>query len=200
MKQQLLQTKTRSRGMVSMKMWTPSFGLTWWRILRLSRSLPTIILCRDTAGIGKKSLTPSPIYTDSLSSRKNLLLERREENKNTTMKIVFTPMHGVGKVWAARSFEAFSLPPYIPVPEQIEPDPDFPTVPFPNPEEGKGIFSLHALFEKRVADLLYHSPPLPYKQGALKLAIETAEKEGSSLILAHDPDSDRLAAAEKLKR
>lgn len=71
---------------------------------------------------------------------KTIMLNKlnREENKNSKLKIVFTPMHGVGKPWTARAFEAFSLSPYIPVLEQIEPDPDFPTVPFPNPEEGKG--------------------------------------------------------------
>eukprot|EP01114_Cavostelium_apophysatum_P020958 TRINITY_DN7176_c0_g1_i1.p1 TRINITY_DN7176_c0_g1~~TRINITY_DN7176_c0_g1_i1.p1 ORF type:complete len:607 (-),score=197.81 TRINITY_DN7176_c0_g1_i1:64-1842(-) len=95
----------------------------------------------------------------------------REENAKSTMKIVFTPMHGVGKDWVALAFEAFSIPPYIPVPEQIEADGDFPTVAFPNPEEGKG---------------------------ALELAIKTAEKNDSKLIVANDPDSDRLAVAEKL--
>lgn len=47
-------------------------------------------------------------------------------------------MHGVGKLWARRVFEAFGHPAAIEVAQQIEPDPDFPTVPFPNPEEGKG--------------------------------------------------------------
>ncbi len=47
-------------------------------------------------------------------------------------------MHGVGKEWVKLAFEAFGIPPYIPVLEQLEADPDFPTVPFPNPEEGKG--------------------------------------------------------------
>jgi phosphomannomutase len=47
-------------------------------------------------------------------------------------------MHGVGKEWVTVAFKAFDLPPFIPVPQQIEPHPDFPTVPFPNPEEGKG--------------------------------------------------------------
>eukprot|EP01090_Pellita_catalonica_P017368 TRINITY_DN5225_c0_g1_i1.p1 TRINITY_DN5225_c0_g1~~TRINITY_DN5225_c0_g1_i1.p1 ORF type:complete len:350 (+),score=81.15 TRINITY_DN5225_c0_g1_i1:577-1626(+) len=81
-------------------------------------------------------------------------------------------MHGVGKDWVAKAFQAFDLPPYIPVPKQIEADPDFPTVAFPNPEEGKG---------------------------ALKLAFEEAEKHSASVVIANDPDSDRLAVAEKLE-
>ncbi len=51
----------------------------------------------------------------------------------------------------------------------MNPDPEFPTVKYPNPEEG---------------------------QGALKLAIQTAEKAGGQVIFANDPDADRLAAAE----
>lgn len=62
----------------------------------------------------------------------------KESNSQSKFKIVFTPMHGVGKEWVAKAFEAFHIHPYIPVPQQIEPHPDFPTVPFPNPEEGKG--------------------------------------------------------------
>jgi phosphomannomutase len=94
-----------------------------------------------------------------------------DANATSTLRITYTPMHGVGKEWAARAFTAFKLPPYVVVPEQIEPDPDFPTVPFPNPEEGKG---------------------------ALHLAMKTADATGCSLIVANDPDADRLAVAEKL--
>lgn len=47
-------------------------------------------------------------------------------------------MHGVGKKLAERIFQEFSLAPFIQVAEQVEPNPDFPTVAFPNPEEGKG--------------------------------------------------------------
>ena len=54
--------------------------------------------------------------------------------------------------------------------EQRDPDPEFPTVKFPNPEEGKS---------------------------ALDLSIDTAEKNNSTIILANDPDADRLAVAEK---
>lgn len=64
------------------------------------------------------------------------------------------------------------MQPLTPVLEQIEPDPEFPTVKFPNPEEGKS---------------------------ALDLAIKTANAKGCTLILANDPDADRLAVAEKTR-
>ncbi|KAJ3090062.1 Phosphoglucomutase-2 [Quaeritorhiza haematococci] len=79
-------------------------------------------------------------------------------------------MHGVGHAYAVKAFEAFGLPPFVGVKEQIVPDPDFPTVAYPNPEEGKG---------------------------ALSLAMKTADAAGASIILANDPDADRLATAEK---
>jgi phosphomannomutase len=56
------------------------------------------------------------------------------------------------------------------VEEQRDPDPEFPTVGFPNPEEGRS---------------------------ALELSIMTADKNNSTVILANDPDADRLAVAEK---
>eukprot|EP01116_Phalansterium_solitarium_P023725 TRINITY_DN8464_c0_g1_i1.p2 TRINITY_DN8464_c0_g1~~TRINITY_DN8464_c0_g1_i1.p2 ORF type:complete len:588 (-),score=211.57 TRINITY_DN8464_c0_g1_i1:188-1951(-) len=93
----------------------------------------------------------------------------RAENAAAKVPVVFTPMHGVGKEWTARAFETFGLPPYIPVPEQIEPDADFPTVSFPNPEE----------------------------KGALDCAMRTADRNNARLVIANDPDADRLAAAER---
>lgn len=82
----------------------------------------------------------------------------------------FLAMHGVGYKYSKLVFEAFNHKPFIPVKQQIEPDPEFPTVKFPNPEEGKS---------------------------ALNLAIETANANNSTLIVANDPDADRLAIAEK---
>lgn len=93
-----------------------------------------------------------------------------QNQADSRVKITYTAMHGVGDAYTKQAFEAFKLPPYIPVAAQIQPDPEFPTVRFPNPEEG---------------------------EGALKLAMETAEKSGSTLILANDPDADRLAVAEQ---
>lgn len=86
------------------------------------------------------------------------------------VKIVYSAMHGVGQEWTLRAFKAFNLPAPTCVKEQGEPDPTFPTVAFPNPEEGKS---------------------------ALQLSMATADAAGATLILANDPDADRLALAEK---
>ncbi|EPT05929.1 hypothetical protein FOMPIDRAFT_1033960 [Fomitopsis schrenkii] len=94
---------------------------------------------------------------------------RQSLNANTSVKFVNTSMHGVSDPFATRAFEVFGLPPFVPVKEQQAPDPDFPTVRFPNPEE----------------------------KGALDLAISTAEKSGANYVLAQDPDADRFAAAER---
>lgn len=83
----------------------------------------------------------------------------------------YTAMHGVGHKFAKQAFTAFGLPPFHSVAVQQEPDPDFPTVPFPNPEEHGAL------------DLA-------------KLACET-EKNCGDIVLANDPDADRLAVAEK---
>jgi phosphomannomutase len=83
------------------------------------------------------------------------------------VRAVHTSMHGVGGATARAAFAAAGFPASIEVPEQAEPDPDFPTVAFPNPEE----------------------------PGAMDLALALAEREGADLVLANDPDADRLALA-----
>lgn len=85
------------------------------------------------------------------------------------LKFCYTAMHGVGARFAAIAFETFGLQPFVPVPSQIEPDGEFPTVVFPNPEEGAS---------------------------ALDLSFKTATETGCRVILANDPDADRLAVAE----
>ena len=84
-----------------------------------------------------------------------------------TLSICYTPMHGVGGdvFHSLMSDAGFSS--LHPVDEQFAPDPDFPTVSFPNPEE----------------------------PGALDLAFSHASTVGADLIIAHDPDADRLAVA-----
>jgi phosphomannomutase len=81
--------------------------------------------------------------------------------------VVYTPMHGVGGDTFLAVLEAAGLQAPILVDEQFTPDPLFPTVAFPNPEE----------------------------KGALDLAFTRARSAGAELIIAHDPDADRLAVA-----
>lgn len=63
----------------------------------------------------------------------------RNINKETSLKFVHTSVHGVGHKFVQLAFKAFDLSPPFAVPEQKDPDPDFPTVKYPNPEEGKGV-------------------------------------------------------------
>lgn len=91
-------------------------------------------------------------------------------NEEAKLKIVYSAMHGVGFPFVERAFEVSKLKQVHAVIEQRDPDPDFPTVKFPNPEEGKS---------------------------ALVLSMKLADDVGSNLILANDPDADRLACAER---
>ncbi len=61
-----------------------------------------------------------------------------QEDNKSDLVITYTAMHGVGAEWVKRAFSVFGLNDYVPVVQQISPDPEFPTVAFPNPEEGKG--------------------------------------------------------------
>jgi len=83
----------------------------------------------------------------------------------SSLNMVYTPLHGVGAATFRHLLEAtgFSVPKVVT--QQLEPDPAFPTVEFPNPEE----------------------------PGALDLAVETAHAHDTDIIIAHDPDADRLA-------
>ncbi|XP_043829378.1 phosphoglucomutase-2 [Dromiciops gliroides] len=94
----------------------------------------------------------------------------RNVNKSSTLKFVHTSVHGVGHDFVQSAFKAFDFVPPDAVPEQKVPDPEFPTVKYPNPEEGKGV---------------------------LTLSFALAEKTQAKIILANDPDADRLAVAEK---
>ncbi|MZD06694.1 phospho-sugar mutase [Streptomyces sp. SID5785] len=84
-----------------------------------------------------------------------------------TARAVYTAMHGVGKDTLLAAFARAGFPEPVLVPEQAEPDPDFPTVAFPNPEE----------------------------PGAMDLSFATARTVDCDLIIANDPDADRCAVA-----
>ena len=81
------------------------------------------------------------------------------------LKIVYTPLHGVGRAMTERLLATAGYGNVLAVPEQAEPDGRFPTVAFPNPEE----------------------------PGALDLAMDLGTRVEADLILANDPDADRLA-------
>jgi phosphomannomutase len=81
--------------------------------------------------------------------------------------IVYTPLHGVGGDVMRRVLEATGFPRPEAVVQQAQPDPDFPTVSFPNPEE----------------------------PGAIDLALALADRDDADLVIANDPDADRCAVA-----
>jgi phosphomannomutase len=81
--------------------------------------------------------------------------------------VVHTALHGVGSETVRQAFLAAGYPAPIPVASQAEPDPMFPTVSFPNPEE----------------------------PGAMDAALELAEQTSPDVVIANDPDADRCAVA-----
>lgn len=83
------------------------------------------------------------------------------------LKIIFTPLHGAGGTLIPEALKRRGFDNVISVPEQAEPDGEFPTVEFPNPEEG----------------------------AALNLAIELAQEQSADLVIGTDPDVDRMGIA-----
>ena len=86
----------------------------------------------------------------------------KEQGK--TLKVVYTPLHGTGNTVTEKLLKELGLANVYVVPEQKDPDGNFPTVDYPNPEDKK----------------------------AFKLALELANKVDADVVLANDPDADRL--------
>lgn len=100
-----------------------------------------------------------------LSTLKSLVLNPeivKQEGKK--LKVVYTPLHGTGNTIASNLLKEIGLENVYVVPEQSKPDGNFPTVDYPNPEDRK----------------------------AFKLALELAKKVDADVVLATDPDADRL--------
>jgi phosphoglucomutase len=102
-----------------------------------------------------------------LEQLKSLSLSPEAIKRNNDMKIVFTPIHGTGVDLVPMVLKKYGFTNIINVPEQDIPDGNFPTVVSPNPENAE----------------------------ALKMALEKAEKTGAELVMATDPDSDRVGIA-----
>ena len=101
-------------------------------------------------------------YIETLKSRILNPEIVREQGKD--LKIVYTPLHGTGNMVAERLLNELGFKNVYVVPEQAKPDGNFPTVDYPNPEDKK----------------------------AFKLALELAKKVDADVVLATDPDADRL--------
>ncbi|KAL3269659.1 hypothetical protein HHI36_008721 [Cryptolaemus montrouzieri] len=106
-------------------------------------------------------------YTQRIKA--SILPEHLELNKKFNIMFTYTPMHGVGYNYIKKAFENINIQ-FKATPEQKDPHPDFPTVEYPNPEEGASC---------------------------LDLSFNLADKIGSTIIIANDPDADRMACAEK---
>ena len=113
--------------------------------------------------------TPHPLVSTAPADILDLYWEEvsraRPQPQASDLRIVYTPLHGVGGSILTALFSRAGHTGIIPVSDQFDPDGSFPTLDFPNPEES----------------------------GSLDLALDTAAREGADLILANDPDADRLA-------
>lgn len=108
---------------------------------------------------------------DSYFEAVNMTAGSSSSSGTSSIPFAYTPMHGVGLPFMTQVVKQLGLETEMKIVHaQAEPDASFPTVRFPNPEE----------------------------KGALDLAIECADQQEASLILANDPDADRFAVAEKV--
>ena len=105
-------------------------------------------------------------YLDELVK---LSVSKAAIQRQKDLKIVFSPIHGTGGVLIPRALEMYGFENVIEVAEQAEPDGNFPTVVYPNPEE----------------------------QEALTLALKKAKEVDADLVMATDPDADRVGIAVK---
>jgi phosphomannomutase len=119
-------------------------------------------------GAGDKERTEGLLDEYYAAIKAKLVTSNYNADANTPV-FAYTAMHGIGGKFAKRSFEIFGQKEFLAVPCQYEPDHTFPTVSFPNPEE----------------------------KGALDKAMEFAVENSCDVVLANDPDADRLAVAEK---
>lgn len=120
-----------------------------------------------TGGSGKLHLLGEDEDKRYLDAILSLMLSPEEVAKHNDFKIVFTPLHGTGITMVPKALKRLGFINLITVPEQSVPDGNFPTVKSPNPEESS----------------------------ALKMALDIAAASNADLVMATDPDADRLGIA-----
>jgi len=125
----------------------------------------------------QEKLLNHPMFTDKLDevheaycSFVTFFLHLREDAANKFAPVItYSPLHGVGAPFFKRLCAAFGFPEFIMTKSQEEPNPDFPTAPYPNPEEGPQVF---------------------------EESFKEANSHAAKLVLMTDPDADRFAVAE----
>jgi phosphomannomutase len=131
------------------------------------KTAPGAVAIERIAGVfaGSSSLV-RPVPGDILDSYWEEVSAERSRSNGSDLKVVYTPIHGVGAKTLLEVMGRAGHTGIIVVPEQAAPDGTFPTVAFPNPEE----------------------------PGALDLALDLARSVNADLVIANDPDADRMAA------
>lgn len=133
---------------------------------RIAATEPTALIPRDEVDLESGNALATPIGEDVFEEYLDAIsLAVPDAEVDLAFTIVYTPMHGVGGRATVEALRRAGHYDVVPVPEQFEPDGKFPTVVFPNPEE----------------------------PGALDLAMALGTDRGAAVILANDPDTDRLA-------
>lgn len=119
--------------------------------------------------LGLYNVIGKEIDDSYIEELKKLCLNPEKIKQQENLKIVYTPLHGTGNLPVKRILKEIGFKNVYVVPEQEMPNGDFPTVDYPNPEDKK----------------------------AFKLALDLAKKEDADLVLATDPDADRLGVYAK---
>lgn len=123
----------------------------------------------DALKLGLYNIIGKEIDDSYIAELKKLILNPEKIKEQEDLKIVYTPLHGTGNIPVQRILKEIGFKNVLVVPEQQMPDGSFPTVELPNPEDKK----------------------------AFKLALDLAKKEDADLVLATDPDADRLGVYAK---
>jgi len=124
---------------------------------------------KEAISLGLYNVIGKEIDDRYMEELKKLSLNPEKIKEQDNLKIVYTPLHGTGNIPVQRILKEIGFKNVLVVPEQEKPDGNFPTVDYPNPEDKK----------------------------AFKLALELAKKEDADLVLATDPDADRLGVYAK---